>query len=320
MSQVEASTRHIAELASLLLQMPSWMMPHSARLMASFAQGAARTANDKDSTTNWQTILASGISLSNCPWFHALNPMQRVISAVVMTMNQVSPESLTSVIATQRTAIRAGNMRRSDDIEVLTSLVLLTANQLMNAIKDVARMHSVYEQLKLDHWWPIGPEDLPLSALIAALPGDFGKNISAIESTFTSFSEKDEVPSDPLDVVLLAWSGGMQNINVTLEQHQELRTGFILSGIPLGSGDALALSRLAVVDQAPDLVVEQYRSLRQQYTQCLGAVNSSYAAECAADAIIFDRDESVAVIHRAGLILRLWMSQRNQSPSMSWPL
>ena len=190
----------------------------------------------------------------------------------------------------------------------------------MHGVKDVARMHAAYEHLKLNHWWPIGPEDLPLSALIAALPGDLSRNLVALESIFNSFSEKDEVPSDPLDVVLLAWSGGMDNINATLTQHQELRTGLILSGIPLGSGDALALSRLAVVAQASDVVVEQYRFLRQQYAQCLGAVNSSYAAECAADAIIFDSDESVAAIHRAGLILRLWMSQRNQSLSTSWPL
>lgn len=319
MSQVETPSQHMVDLASLLLLVPSWTMPHAARLMASFVQDTGRTAKGTESTQNWQTVIANGLSLSNCPWFHALNPKQRVISAVVMTMNNLSAEMLTTAIMNQRTAIRAGNMRRSDDIEVLTTLVLLTAKKSMYGVKDVVRMHAAYEHLKLNHWWPVGPEDLPISALIAALPGDYSRNLVRLESIFNSFSEKDEVPSDPLDVVLMAWSGCMENINVMLERHQGLRTGFILSGIPLGSGDALALSRLAVIAEVPDTVVEQYRTFRQQYTQCLGAVNSSYAAECAADAIIFDNDQGVAAIHRAGLILRLWMSQRNQSPSTSWP-
>ena len=111
MSQVDTPSKHIADLASLLLLVPSWTMPNSARLIASFAQSAARTTKGTESTTNWQTVLANGLSLSNCPWFHALNPKQRVISAVVMTMNNSSTEMLTTAITNQRAAIRAGNMK-----------------------------------------------------------------------------------------------------------------------------------------------------------------------------------------------------------------
>jgi Protein of unknown function (DUF4003) len=319
MSLVEAPIKNVAELAALLPLMPGWAKPHALRTIANMRGSVGETPVEMSANQYWAQLVRNGLLLSEYPWFKALNSMHRLISTMVMTIGNRSPEVMNTAIATQRSTIRIGKMRRSDDVEVLTALVLLTAKQQLSGSDVAKRMHNIYEHLKLDHWWPVGPEDLPLCALIAALPGTVESHLAAIKLTYSTLSEKDEVPGDPLDLVVLAWSGGVQHLDETIEQIKALRTGFILSGFAFGDGDALALSRLLVMHRNPEEVVTKYCSLRQQYRHCLGREFSDLAAECAADAIILDGDHVIAAIHRAGMILRFWMSQRNQTLTVPWP-
>ena len=138
MSLVEAPIKNVAELVALLPLMPSWAKPHALRTLANMRGPVGESPVEISANQYWAQLERNGLLLSEYPWFNALNSMQRLISTMVMANGNRSPEVMNTAIATQRSTIRIGKMRRSDDIEVLTALVLLTAKQQLSG-GDVAK-------------------------------------------------------------------------------------------------------------------------------------------------------------------------------------
>ncbi len=280
-------------------------VPHSLRLKIS----TLTPLMDADAAAvKWKKIRTRQEQFKKWIWYNSLSPIQQLAIVCVAEKMGLSKEALQENIEQQRQLIRIGHMRRSDNIEALTAMMLMIAEQPITNLADVERIQFIYEHLKNDHWWPSGPDDLPLAALLATVPGSVGTLITNIENAYSQLAEQDEVQNDPLNLILQAVNGGLKDINATIAYSSELRTAFILSGIPLKSGDDLALSRLAILRDPVDDVMNQYRQLRKEINHVFNDRWPDVAAECAADAIILAHEQTNTHLYRAGILLHTWMS------------
>ena len=243
---------------------------------------------------------------------------QRLISAIMMSQLSLSPAKQISAIAEHRQRLRAGHLRRSDDVETITALVRLSVGQPICDDTDVERIHFAYEHLKANHWWPAGAEDLPFCSLLVASPGDVNKRLINIEQIFLVLSEHDEVPNNALDLVVLALNGQGDSLDVMLQRIAHLRTNLILSGIAMTEADDNNILRLAVCDDDPDALMLRYIELREQFRALLPVASPSLADQCAADAIVCRRASQIATFYRAAVAIDAWFCNRGANALWSW--
>ncbi|HEX3135069.1 MAG TPA: hypothetical protein VHX44_16005, partial [Planctomycetota bacterium] len=100
------------------------------------------------------------------PAFRELSLGQQRMAAALLSHLGLTPTAGAMIVEAQRERLRAHALRRSDDIETLTALVRLLVGRPLTTTGEVSDIHRAYHHLRQCHWWPSGPEDLPLAALL----------------------------------------------------------------------------------------------------------------------------------------------------------
>ncbi len=239
---------------------------------------------------------------------------QRIAAAIFAHLACSAADVMTRVEA-QRERLRRGGQRRSDDIETLTALVRLLLEQPLDDAVAVADIQRAYLCLRHCHWWPTGPEDLPLAALLVAGSSGCDQAINQIEALHLALSEGDEVPGDPC--ALVALGGGVPEPSAVqvLERLGALRTELLLSGIAVQEDDLAVLPALASMALEPAMVMQEYIAARKLATGPTLIPPSSLVIGLAADSVVLrhlagkDRKRFIAA-----LVIRAWMDHRQQSP------
>lgn len=239
-----------------------------------------------------------------CPSaFRELQPVLHPLAAALIARLGLTPSAAAVMVDAQRERLRAGGLRRSDEVETLTAFVRLLVGHPLTTAQEVADIHEAYQHLRHCHWWPGGAEDLPLAAVLvagASAPADVIARLIDLQAVL---SESDEVPGDPAALVLLRLSTlGSDDTQVSLHLCA-LRTELLLSNLPLQVEDLAALPVLAAIALPPQQVMLEYRGVRR---------GSSTEEITAAVDLLMARHlpASLRALHHAILIIGAWMALR----------
>lgn len=250
-------------------------------------------------------------------WSDLTQGQQHIASAMLSCL-KLSPGAGAGSVDLQRERLRAGGMRRSDDIETLTALVrLLVGSPVVSGVQ-VDDIHRAYQHLRQCHWWPSGPEDLPLAALLVAGGADADRQIARIEELHLALSEGVEVPGDAGTLVVLAGCvPDLLDAEVVMRLGA-LRTELLLSGIALQDDDIAALLALATIPAEAEVVMQEFVRERRRCPSPEALAPSRLAIALAADTVVLRHLDGVARLgYIASLAIRAWLDHRHhpQSPS-----
>lgn len=249
-------------------------------------------------------------------WLGDLTAGQQRIVAAVFRHIGCDATSAMATVEEQRTRLRAGGLRRSDDIETVTVLVRLLVGGSLDGAAAVADIHRAHQCLRRLHWWPSGPEDLPLAALLVASDTTPDDAVADIGDLHRHLSEGDEVPDDPAALVVL--SRGISGCAAAdaVTRMRALRTALLLSGIAVREADAAALPSLALVAGDPQEVLQEFLDERRAATGSGNARPAALAITMAADAVVLrhlvGRTRQGFI---ASLVVRAWMDHRRPPAS-----
>jgi hypothetical protein len=248
------------------------------------------------------------------PTLRDLSLGQQRIAAAVLSYLGLTPMAGAMMVELQRERLRAQALRRSDDVETLTAFVRLLLGRPLTTAAEVVDVQGAYQHLRQCHWWPAGPEDLPLAALLVAGSEDAAQRITRIEELHLALSEGDEVPGDPCALVALCASvSDLFDTQVVL-RFSALRTELLLSGIPVVEDDITVLPTLATISGDADGVMREFITERGKGLVSLSARASSSAIALAADAVALRHlDGAPRFAFIASLVIRAWMAHRPHS-------
>lgn len=260
---------------------------------------------------------AESLRLVATAWPELNDGQQRIVTAI-LSQRKITPAIAGALVDQQRAALRDGALRRSDDIELLTALVRLVVERPATTTVEIAEVHCAYEHLRQCHWWPSGPEDLPLAALLVAGATDADQQIARIEALHLALSEGDEVPGDPCSIVALC--GGIDELSdaQVVARLRDLRTDLLLSGIAVQQEDIAALLALVLIPRDPDEVMSEFVAERRKHSLTPNAPVSPLTIALAADAVVLRKIPDFARhVYIASLTIRAWMADRQhqQRPS-----
>jgi hypothetical protein len=245
--------------------------------------------------------------------FTSLVPEQRRLALVTLATMGRTLEEAAPIITTHRDLLRAGALRRTDDVELLTILLRLWLGRPLQDPQTVADVRATYDHLRRSHWWPQGPADLPLGAILACRPEPMSEVIHRIEALQLSLAEGDEVPDQADDLVTLMWSN--DSTNVLIERLHDLRTALLLSGIALQAEDAAAVVRLALIDRPSDEVIAQYLGRRRWVMAETTCAVVGQPLFMVADAVLLDLlTGSARQVVIAQVVMHAWMALREGPP------
>jgi hypothetical protein len=240
--------------------------------------------------------------------FVGLSADQRLLVSDLLARCGITPASAVEQIEVQRTCLHTGAMRRSADVEVLTILLRWWLARPMNDAEAVAEVRFTYDHLRRSHWWPQGPTDLPLGAILACAPLPVNEVIVRIDSLQQSLAEGDEVPDHPEDLVALLWSS--QTSATLIERLHDLRTNLLLCGLALQPEDITSVVRLALIDRPCDEIINRY-------VECLRGLSTKHPGTAGgarlmiADRILLDLlPEPVGRVVTALVVMQAWMEAR----------
>lgn len=243
----------------------------------------------------------------------ALTAEQRHIVAAVFRHMDCDAVGTMVALEEQRARLRAAGLRRSDDIETVTVLVRLLLGRPVDAAA-VTDVHRAHQCLRRFHWWPNGPEDLPLAALLVAGDTPPDEAVAGVGDLHRSLSANDEVPDDPAALVVLSDAGASE---VTTRM-KALRTALLLSNIPMQEADSAALLSLALIADDPQEVFQEYLAVRCRIPGSPGGEVATIAVAMAADAVVLHRLAGRACQgFIAALVIRAWMDHRRKQPPPS---
>jgi hypothetical protein len=242
---------------------------------------------------------------------------RNIVAAVFRHLGCDAVGGMTTV-EEHRARLRAGGLRRSDDIETVTVLVRLLMGRPLDTAATVAEVHRAYQCLRQCHWWPSGPEDLPLAALLLAGGAAPDEAVADIGHLHHSLSEGDEVPDDPIALVVL--SGGLSGGDAAqvVARMRALRTALLLSDIAVQEADAATLLPLAMVAGDPQDVIQEYLGLRRRIAGPHDTRSAAIGIAMAGDAVALRHlTGSVRQGFTASMVIRGWMDHRRQPSSLS---
>lgn len=250
-------------------------------------------------------------------WNDLTDGQQHIASAILSHL-ALSPAAGAAMVDLQRERLRAGAMRRSDDIETLTALVRLLVGSPVITTALVDDILRAYQHLRQCHWWPSGPEDLPLAALLVAGAADADQQIARIEELHLVLSEGDEVPGDAC--ALVALSGCVPDLfdAQVMLRLSALRTELLLSGLALQDDDIAALLALAAIPAGAEVVMQEFVAERKRRSPSPESPPSRLAIAMAADVVALRHLDGVARLgYIASLAIRAWLIHRHhgQRPS-----
>jgi len=245
------------------------------------------------------------------PALRDLSPGQQRIAAAIFAHLGLTASAGAMMVELQREHLRAQALRRSDDIETLTALVCLLIGHPCITVAEVADIHRAYQHLRQCHWWPSGPEDLPLSALLVAGSTNADQAITRIEKLHLALSEGDEVPGDPCALVVLCACVPEVLPQQVVLRFRALRTELLLSSIPVQDADITGLSALVTIAAEPDVVMREFVTERGIGLASSIIRLSSFDIALAADAVVL-RHLSGAnrLVFMASQVIRAWMAHR----------
>lgn len=247
--------------------------------------------------------------------FSDLPPALRAIVGAILQGRALAPELLERTVEQQRALLRAGGLRRADDIETLAILVRLLVERPLTGATAVNDLAQAYHHLKRTHWWPSGPEDLPLCALLAAAPAPIDELIARIERLHLTLSEGDEVPDDTLALVLLCWTASRLPEQEVVLRLRDLRTELVLSSIPLLPEDGALLPYFAGIDQPPEAVITLFSHHRQTLQRENQVPSTTISIALAGDlvmlALVGDQVRPAVI---AAVVISAWLAHRRRDP------
>lgn len=258
----------------------------------------------------------AGFPLSAPSLWTDLTQGQQRVAAAILSHLALSPAAGAAMVDLQRERLRVGALRRSEDIETLTALVRLLVGCPVITSALVDDIHRAYQHLRQCHWWPSGPEDLPLAALLVAGAPDADLEIARIEELHLVLSEGDEVPGDVYALVALCRCMPDLVDAQVLMRISALRTELLLSGIAVQEGDIAALLALATIPGEPVAVMQEFTAERRKAGT--NPRSSPLTIALAADAVVLRRLEGVARhVYIAALAIRAWLVHRHHQPRPS---
>ena len=245
------------------------------------------------------------------PLFQDLTQVQRLLAQGVCIHLGLTADDVAFPIERQRDLLRGAGLRRGDDIEVLTGLVRLLIGRPITSAGEAGAIQHAYLHLRRCHWWPSGPEDVPLAALLVTAPGEVDDHARRLERLHLLLSEGDEVPGDPgVLIALYVAVAGLDDAQVLL-RFSGLRTDLLLSNIALQDEDIAVLPLLVAVTGGDDGLLRDYLTQRNL---CLGQRGSRPIAELiarAADEVVLRRlTGHPQRVLLAVLLIRDWMTSR----------
>ncbi len=235
-----------------------------------------------------------------------------------MSHLSLNPAAGAAMVDLQRERLRAGALRRSDDIETLAALVRLLVGRPLTTSAEVHDIHRAYEHLRQCHWWPSGPDDLPLAALLVAGAPDGDQRIARIEELHSALSEGDEVPGDPCALVALCGCvPDLSNAQVVVRLCA-LRTELLLSGMAVQEADSAMLLALVVIPGDPEKVMSAFVAERRKHSPTPNTPVAPLTIALAADAVVLRHLSGVArQVYIASLAIRAWLIHRHHQPRPS---
>jgi hypothetical protein len=244
-----------------------------------------------------------------------LSEGQQHLAAAILSHLSLSPAAGAAMVDLQRERLRAGALRRSDDIETLAALVRLLVGRPLTTSAEVQDIHRAYEHLRQCHWWPSGPEDLPLAALLVAGAVDADRAIVGVEEMHLALSEGDEVPGDPCALVALCGCVPDLTDAQVVVRLGALRTELLLSGMAVQETDSAMLLALVAIPGDPALVMGEFVAERRKHAPAPNAPVAPLTIALAADAVVLRDLSGVArQVYIASLAIRAWMIHRHHQP------
>lgn len=243
--------------------------------------------------------------------WHDLTDGQRHLTMAIVGHLGLPLSAAAEMVELQRERLRAAALRRSDDIETLTGLIRLLIGCPLTTAAEVAAIHHAYQHLRLCHWWPTGPEDLPLAALLVA-DGNPDELVRRIESLHLVLSEGDEIPGDPCTLVALCLSvGGLDHAQVLLRLCS-LRTELLLSGVAVQDQDIAVLPVLAAIDGHAEALMQEFITERRLIVGSPTVRATPSAIDQAVDTVVLRHLFGASrQAHLAALVIRAWMAHRH---------
>lgn len=247
-----------------------------------------------------------------------LNDGQQRIAAAILAHCSLTTDDGAALVDQQRACLRSGALRRSEGIETLTALVRLLVERPLTTAGEVAEVHRAYHHLRQCHWWPSGPEDLPLAALLVAGAPDGDQQIARIEELHLALSEGDEVPGDPCALVALCGCVPDLIDAQVVARLGALRTELLLSGIAVQEEDIALLLALVAIPGDPEPVMREFLAERRKHSLTPNAPVSPLTIALAADVVVLRHLGGLArQVYIASLAIRAWLVHRHhqQRPS-----
>jgi hypothetical protein len=298
------------------------------RVLAGFvpSEGFAETmrlcvalAPNQVTATWWHAVNNNAREARTLPWFQKLSVLQRFIVTLVAQQRGRTVASLTEYIQQVQESLHRGNLRRSDDIEILTALLTLFYSSDVWSSHRVQRIHALYEKLKLHHWWPSGPEDVPLGFLLATIESPSESPQRMMERLFTLLAAHYEIPGSIIEMLFLAqrYQG---KINSELMAYiLEQRNALILSPIIWHACDSCAVIALSCLPGTCDENAEQYVHLRSELAGL--AVPDALIKTCgiAADTLVQQQVPALVSLIQASVVYETWMRHRGHLLPFPFP-
>ena len=239
--------------------------------------------------------------------WRTLSTGQRHIAAAILAHLGLSADAAVALVELQRAQLRAGAMRRSDDIETLTALVRMLVGHPLSDDREVDDIRCAYHHLRRCHWWPGGPEDLPLTALLVAGCAHGDQHVARLENLHLALSEGDEVPADVGALMVLC--GNWQGQTQVVMRLCALRTELLLSSIPVQPEDIDTVLALAAVPGEPVSLMQEFIRERQAHRHVPD--QHPLVIPLAADVVILQHlAGSARREYLATVAIRAWLAER----------
>ncbi|MBI4584843.1 MAG: DUF4003 family protein [Planctomycetes bacterium] len=198
-------------------------------------------------------------------WFDELKSELRFLVSAMLVLQEDEVGAFLAEVKRVRELFRSIRLRRGGSYEIIAILLLRqrSGNRPIES-QTIERFQAIYEEMKRHHWWLTGPEDFPMTALLAGSkenPRDLG---DAIETIYQALHWQGFSSGDPLQTAANILYFAHIPAEVASKRFRDLYLGFKDGGVSIWKSDYDELAILSFLDHPAERIIDRVLAHRKE--------------------------------------------------------